>query len=237
MRSFTLSVLCVAPTLFLSACGDNVPPGSDDDTAVDTTVDTPIDTPMDTNAGNHEDDTPRAIVANLDIQSPSCDAATASFEAFARHADDSSSVQKLSCRVTFDDGAVSDACVGEHTFASAGAHTFVLEAVDLDTGAVSRREVARNIAAPLDVDLALDVPACGLDVAFKATLNTGALVHVMMSPADKVVVPNVVGTTGSFQALEPGTYTVVLSAEDERATGPICVREVSRTVTLTACCE
>jgi hypothetical protein len=81
------------------------------------------------------------------------------------------------------------------------------------------------------------VPACGLEVAFKATLSTRADVHVSMSPADKVVEPLVVGATGSFTALEPGTYTITLSAEDERATGPICVREASRMITLTACCD
>ena len=125
--------------------------------------------------------------------------------------------------------------LGEHTFVSPGAHTFTVEVQDLDTGAIAHAEVRRIIATPLAVDLAVDVPACGLEVAFKATLSTRADVHVSMSPADKVVEPLVVGATGRFTALEPGAYTIALAAEDERATGPICERQVSQMITLTAC--
>jgi hypothetical protein len=242
MRSFASSVLCVMSGLFVVACGDNiVPPVGTDDTPVgDPPVvgdDMPVvDIPVGTPQSDHGHGTPRAITAALDINSPSCDAATASFEVLASHADDATFVKNARCHVTFDDGAASDLCLGEHTFASPGAHTFTVEVEDLDTGATAHAEVHRIIAVPLAVDLALDVPECGLEVAFKATLSTGAEVHVSMSPDDKVVEPHVVGTAGRFQALEPGVYTIALSAEDERATGPICVRQVSRMITLTACC-
>jgi hypothetical protein len=239
MRRFALSMLYVSSALV--ACGDNlVPPEGNDDTAVGDdiageapTAESPA--PIATPQSDEGQGTPRAIRVGLDVNSPSCDAATASFEVLADHADDGTFIKNLRCRVAFDDGAVSELCVGEHTFASPGAHTFTVEAEDLDTGAIARSEVRRVIAVPLEVDLAVEVPACGLDVAFKATLSTGAEVHVFMSPEDKFVEPHVVGTTGQFQALEPGTYTLRMIAEDERATGPICVRDVSRTVTLTAC--
>jgi hypothetical protein len=225
MRSFARSVVCVCPIL-LFACGDNLRPAGtvndNDDTAVDTGE-----------SGQHG--MPRAIVAGLDINSPSCDDATASFEVLVSHADDRTFVKNARCRVTFDDGAVSDLCLGEHTFASAGAHTFTAEVEDLDTGATVRVERTRSIAEPLKVDLAVDVPTCGLELAFHATLSTRAEVHVTMSPDDQVVAPHVVGTAGRFQVLAPGTYTITLLAEDERATGPICSREVTRTVTLSAC--
>jgi len=242
MRSFGLFASWVMSSFFVVACGDNIvpPAGTDenpvgtDDTPVDTSI--PMDTPLGTPPSDPGHGTPRAITAALDIGSPSCDAATASFEVLADHADDKTFVKNARCHVTFDDGAVSDLCVGDHTFATPGAHTFTVDVVDLDTGATAHAEVTRIIAVPLAVDLAIDVPECGLDVSFKATLSTGAEVHVAMSPADKVVEPNVVGTSGRFEALEAGTYTIRLSAEDERATGPICVREVEQTIKLTACC-
>jgi hypothetical protein len=230
MRRFALSVLCVTSALL--ACGDNlVPPVENDDTAP------PIaETPPPTGTPQSDDGkgTPPAIRVGIDVHSPSCDAAAAGFEVLASHAD-GTFIKNLRCRVAFDDGAVSELCVGEHTFASAGAHTFTVEVEDLDTGATARTEVRRVIAVPLEVDLAVEVPACGLEMAFKATLSTGALVHVFMSPEDKFVEPHIVGTTGRFQALEPGTYTLRLIAEDERSTGPICVRDVSQSVVLTAC--
>jgi len=220
MRSLALSALCVMSAFLVAACGDNlVPPaGNDDPPVVDddmpVTGETPPGTPTTTPQSDHGHDMPRAITAALDINSPSCEAATASFEVLASHSDDATFVKNAHCRVAFDDGAVSELCLGEHTFVSPGAHTFTVEVQDLDTGAIAHAEVRRIIATPLAVDLAVDVPACGLEVAFKATLSTRADVHVSMSPADKVVEPLVVG-----------------------ATGPICVREASRMITLTACCD
>ena len=222
MRSFA-SVLCVMSAV-LFACGDNrSPAGADDDMS----------------AGTHDSDqgpgSPRAITAALDVGSPSCDAATASFEVLARHVDDSTSVANRKCHITFDDGATSDLCLGEHIFASAGAHTFTVDVTDLDTRATAHAEVKRVIATPLTVELSVDVPACGLEVSFSAALSTGAEVHATMEPADKVVVPTLFGRTGKFEAREPGTFTIMLSVEDERPTGPICDREVTKTVTLNAC--
>jgi hypothetical protein len=227
MRRFALSMLCVTPTLLVSACGDNLRP---DDEIVDDDVTMESDPPDQEVPGPT-----RQLTASVDIFSPSCDKATAAFEVLARYMDDTVSLRNIGCRITFDDGAVSDRCVGEHTFASAGAHTFVAEVVDLDTGATTRVETKRNIAVPLEVDLTLDVPECGLALDFDASISTSAEVHVTMSPADKVIEPHVFGRTGGFEVREPGTYTILVSAEDERTTGPICLRTVSRTVELRAC--
>ncbi len=235
MRSLALSVLCLTPSFLVSACGDNHPPAVDDNGITDP-GDTGVDTDVDTGESGSDPMTPREIAASLDIQSPSCDAATASYEALVHYAGSTTSVPNVRCRITFDDGAVADQCAGEHTFASAGAHMFTLEVEDLDTHAVARTVTTRTVAMPLEVELTIDAPDCGLELAFDAKLSTRAEVHVTMSPADKVVAPHVVGTTGSFQVLEPGTYTISLSAEVERPTGPICVREISRTVELLACC-
>jgi hypothetical protein len=223
MRSLALPVVYVTSTLIMSACGTSAPPEDEDTAAV-----LPV--------GSDDDpDEPRAIVAGIDIGSPRCDTATASFEVLARYADDSTFVPNRRCRVTFDDGAVSELCAGEHTFASAGAHTFTVEVEDLDTGATARTETTRTIAAPLEIDLELDVPTCGLEVGFRATSTPRAEVHVTMSPPETVVEPHVAGFSGTFQALQPGSYTITMTAEDERQTGPICLRSLTRTVELRAC--
>jgi hypothetical protein len=240
MRRFALSVVCLTSALL--ACGDNlVPPVEDDDTAVggddmaggDPAAEAPPPTTTPQSDQGHGTPPPTFSVG-LDVMSPSCELATAGFEVLARHAD-GTFIKNMRCRVTFDDGAVSELCVGEHTFASPGAHTFMVEVEDLDTGVIARSEQRRVIAVPLEVDLAVEVPACGLEVPFKVSLSTGAEVHVFMSPEDKFVEPHLTGPTGTFQALEPGTYTIRVTAEDERATGPICLRDVSQTVVLTAC--
>lgn len=227
MRRFALSMLCVTPTLLVPACGDNLRPEGD---IVDD------DVTMESDPSDHGvPGETRQLAASVNIFSPSCDEATAAFEVLARYAGDAALVRNISCRITFDDGAVSDQCVGEHTFASAGAHTFVVDVVDLDTKATTRTETKRNIAVPLEVDLTLDVPECGLALDFDAAISTSAEVHVTLSPADKVIEPHVLGRTGRFEVREPGTYTILLSAEDERTTGPICLRTESRTVELRAC--
>jgi hypothetical protein len=228
MRSFALSMLCVTPTLFVSACGDNQQP-ADDDVVADG------DVVMESDQSDPISGDKRELLASLDIFSPSCEAATAAYEVVARYSDSPASLTNLRCRITFDDGAVSDTCFGEHTFASGGAHKFVLEIVDLDTGASARVETTRIVELPVTVDLALDVPECGLELEFDAAVSSATEVHVTMSPAEKVVEPHVFGRTGKFQVLEPGTYTILVSAEDERTVGPICSGTASRTVELRAC--
>lgn len=232
-----LPVVCVMSTVLVAACGDNLSPdpGVDDDDSV--TVDDDGDVAVDT--GESESggkQPPREIRALIDLNGTvDCDAATANFEVWAVYADNSESVPRLRCHVTFDDGATSDSCGGAHTFAAPGMHSFTFEVLDLDTGATAHVVRTREVLPPFGLELALDVPECGLEVGFTATPNASALIHVVMSPLDKVVVPHIMGRTGRFEALEPGTYTITAQAEDERPVGPICVREVSRTVELRAC--
>jgi hypothetical protein len=224
---FALSVLCVTPTVLVSACGDNLRPETGD--AIDGDVVMESDE-VDESAGD-----PPPLRVSLDIFSPSCDQATAAYEVFTPHGD--TQPRNLRCRILFDDGAVSDLCVGEHIFASGGPHKFVAEVVDVLSGAATRVETTRVVEVPLTVDVALDVPECGLELAFDAKISSASEVHVTMTPADKVVEPHVFGRTGTFKVLEPGTFTINVSAEDERTTGPICNRAVSRTVELRACHE
>jgi hypothetical protein len=218
-------------TIFVVACGGLAGAGGNDNGSVPVNVG---------ESGSDDTPPPRAISASLGLDvSSNCDAAMASFEVAATYADNSAPVPRISCQVTFDDGATSDACAGGHVFAIPGTHTITFDIVDLDTGASVHIVRTRDVLAPFTLELALDVPDCGLEVGFTATPSTNSLVHVMMSPFDQAVVPNIVGRTGRFQALEPGSYTITAVAEDERPSGPICERQVSRTVELHACpdCE
>lgn len=208
-------------------CGDKV--SADNEDAIAAVPDHP---------GEKEDhhDQVRAITASFDVVSPSCVAPVARFEAIVRYADDpTSTVPNVRCLFTFDDGAVSTQCSGEHTFEEPGLHGFSLEVEDLDTGEVDIVEETRFIAIPLTVDLELDVPACGLTFSFDAVLSTPAETHVTMEPPEKFVDAHVIGTAGSFTALQAGVYTLRLSAEDERTVGPICQVNLERQVELVDC--
>lgn len=232
MRRLALLPASTTPALLAllaGGCGDNVPVEVDDSLAVVSSEDLPGE------KQNGEEEV-RPIIAGFDVFSPSCVAPVAQFEALVRYADDPTSiVPNVRCLFTFDDGAVSTQCAGEHTFEEPGLHGFSLEVEDLDTGEVDIVEETRFVAIPLAVDLTLEVPVCGLTFSFDAVLSTPAETHVTMDPPEKFVEPHVIGTSGSFTALEPGVYTLRLSAEDERTTGPICQVNLERQVELVAC--
>ncbi|HEY5922645.1 MAG TPA: hypothetical protein VIV11_13280 [Kofleriaceae bacterium] len=182
------------------------------------------------------EDEARAITASFDLFFPSCVAPVAQFEAIVRYADDpTSTVPNVRCLFTFEDGSVSTLCAGEHTFPAPGPQGVSLEVEDLDTGEVDIVEETRFIAIPLTVDLALDVPECGLTFSFDADLSTPAETHVTMHPPEQFVDADVFGTSGSFTALEAGVYTLRLFAEDARPDGATCQVAIERTVELVAC--
>ena len=62
-----------------------------------------------------------------------------------------------------------------------------------------------------------------------------AVTLVAVSTPTVTVMRPVVAPEGTVTLSEPGTYTLRVSAEDERPVGPICVVEVEREVTLVAC--
>lgn len=174
-------------------------------------------------------------VATLQVgggfSSPSCDAAIVAYEALIDPA-----VAEPQCRWTFDDGATSDACVGEHELPAGGVHDYTLEVLDLATGAFGSTSGSFFIYEPLLLDVEIEQPACGLSFSFTAEPNQSAFVTAQVSPAEKVVgEPFFLGGDGSVTVTEPGTYTIAFEAEDERTTGPICVERVVRTVEVVAC--
>jgi hypothetical protein len=215
--------LVLVPALLVAACGDNLHPEEDQVTV--------------TSGGDHEDDTPdapaRAIDAAIFIDTITCVDTIARFEAGARYTDDNSTVLDIACKWTFDDGATSTDCAGEHQLDRAGAHDFVLEVTDLDTGATGVTTQTRIFAPPLE--LTLDVTADDLSISYVATSNTGGEQVVFVSPEQFVLVddPNYPRTTDSMvRVTRAGTYTVTYLVEDERGVSEICNDELVKTVTV-----
>ncbi len=219
------------PVLALAGCGDDRLGAldTDDDGAGEAVTAPP---------GNHLEPPPppRAIIANLDLGIPSCDAPVASFEVIVRYADDGSLVPNPTCLVEFDDGAVFPRCAGEHTFAAPGLHGASATVVDPATEETVRISAERFIFPGLEVTLEATAPACGLELSYVGAVNATADVRVSVSPVAAVVGPyDATARTGTVAVAAPGVYTVTLSAEDERTPGPICQRTIARTVEVVAC--
>jgi hypothetical protein len=214
--------LLFLPALLFSACGDNQAPDDEQATA-ETTEAEPVE------------EVSRAIEASIYIDMPSCTAAVARFEAGARYVDDGSPAF-VTCKWTFDDGSTSDACAGEHTFATPGFHDFVLDVTDPATGATARATQNRFIEEAHVANLEVTAPECGLEFSYKASVSTPSENRVFVLEEDKVLPFDGFLLENTVRVTEPGTYTVVYTAEDERS-GPICEARVEKQVTVTACHE
>jgi hypothetical protein len=208
--------------LLIAGCGDNLHPEDTRDLS---------------SSGSDEDgsggDAPRTIDAAIDIQTITCVETIARFEGFASHVDDNSPVFNIACKWTFDDGATSNECIGEHRFDRAGAHDFVLEVTDLDTGATDISTQTRQFHPPLE--LTLDVTTSDLTISYVATSNTGGEQVVFVQPDELVIAddPNYPRTTtGTVRVLQAGTYTVTYDVEDERGVSEICSDRLVREVTV-----
>lgn len=219
--------LFILPALLLAACGDNLASPSDQATAG--AESTPTDTETDT------DGVSRAIDASIYIETPSCTEALAKFEADVSYVDDGSPVGAVTCKWTFDDGSTSDQCAGEHIFATSGNHEFLVDITHTVTGETARATQVRYVEAPHVADLEVTAPECGLEFSYKASVSTPSENHIAVLEADKVIGLDPFALEGTVRVTEPGTYTVVYTAEDERQTGPICEARVEKQVTVTAC--
>ena len=224
MKTFLL-----VPALLVTACTEAPQPGEDQ-------VTSPTE-------GEH-DDTPdvpdvpdgpaaREIVADIMIDPRTCASTVALFEAGARYADDNTRLVStdMACKWTFDDGSVSNDCVGEHEFATAGIHDFQLEVTDLTTGAVDVVTQTRIFHPPLEATL--DVSTDGLTISYKAHSNTGGEQHVVVSPFELVLNAEVMDLDRTVTVSEAGTYTIDYYVEDERGVSEICNAHVSKQVTVT----
>ena len=214
----------LVPGLLIVGCGDNLHP--DEDQASVTSEGT-----------DHDDDTDdppaRAIDADIFIETITCVDTIARFEAGARYVDDNTNVADIACKWTFDDGATSTECVGEHQFERSGAHDFVLEVTDLATGATNIATQTRLFAPPLA--LTLDVTSDDLTISYVATSNTGGEQVVFVSPDEFVIAddPNYPRTTNStVRVTRAGTYTVTYDVSDERGVSEICDGRLTREITV-----
>jgi hypothetical protein len=213
--------LLLVPALLFAACGDNLQPDEDQ---------------LATGAGGTEvpsdDPEARPLQAQIFIETITCVETIARFEAGAQYLDDGTNALNIACSWTFDDGSTSSECAGEHRFATAGAHDFVLEVTDLDTGATAVSTQTRVSAPPLE--LTLDVTSNGLSISYNASSNTGgdqivfvlpeALVHI----EDDQNYPR--ATSATLRVREPGTYTVRYDVEDERGSGEICQAQLLKEI-------
>lgn len=200
----------------LVACGDNLEPeeqvivGSDGGE-------------HDDKGGSDDPVPPRAIEAAIFIETITCVDTIARFEADARYTDDGTAATNIACLWSFDDGTTSSECTGEHQFADAGDHDFVLEVTDLATGANDVVTQTRFFHPPLEVTL--EVTSADLSITYSARSNTGGEQVVRVLPEELVIAtdpnyPRVLD--GTVQVREAGTYTVVYDVEDERGVSEIC---------------
>jgi hypothetical protein len=208
---------CLPLLLLIVGCGDDLQPDED-----------PADVTL-----QEGDPAPRAIVADLFIETITCVDTIARFEAGARYVDDNTNVANIACHWSFDDGTSSTECAGDHLFARSGAHDFVLEVTDRDLGAVDTATQTRNFQPPLA--LTLDVTSDDLTVSYAATSNTGGEQVVFVSPDEQVIAddPNYPRTTrGTVRVTQAGEYTVTYDVEDERGVSEICSGRVVKTITV-----
>ena len=219
----------VVPGLLVAGCAEDLNVGSDGVVEVDAA-----------HHGRDKEPTepPRPFEAEIFIFAPSCDAPIAEYEAGTRYVDDGTPVPLIQCRWTFDDGTTSDTCAGQHEFETGGFHDFILDVTDLSSGATDRATQRRFIDFPIEADLEVRTPKCGLEISWVATVFPATFVRVFVEPADKILPDDpfyYLNREYTLQVAEPGDYTVILLAEDERPVGPICTERVEKVVTVTAC--
>jgi hypothetical protein len=207
--------------LLFTACGDNLHPEDSQDSE-DQTSKTDEDF-----SGSRE------IDADIFIETITCTETIARFEAGARYTDDGSPVAGFECLWTFDDGTTSSECVGEHLFAAAGTHDFVLQVTDPATGATDIVTQTRFFHPPLE--LSLDVTGDDLSITWNASSNTGGEQHVFVTPAELIITddPNYhFNTQFTLPVKQAGTYTVTYDVEDERGVSEICSATIVKQITL-----
>ena len=207
--------------LFAVACGDN-PHTEDAD-----------DIKGQTSKTDEDFSGAREIDADIFIETITCTETIARFEAGARYVDDGSPVLGIECLWTFDDGTTSTECIGEHPFAVAGTHDFVLQVTDPATGATDIATQTRIFQPPLEISL--DVTGDGLSITWNATSNTGGEQHVFVTPADLIITddPNYhFNTQFTLPVKQAGTYTVTYDVEDERGVSEICSATIVKQITL-----
>jgi hypothetical protein len=214
MMKTTLAVF----VLLLAACGEDV----DSDATQDQTS-----KPDEDFSGS-----PPGIAADFEIYTITCVETIARFRASIPYADDGSPVGGLECLWTFDDGTTSTECAGEHRFAEAGNHDFVLEVTDPATGAKAIATQTRFFYPPLE--LTLDVTTDDLSITWKASSNTGGMLQVVTVTPHALVIADDPNYHSNLQytvrVAEPGTYTVTYDVEDERGVSEICNARIEKQV-------
>jgi hypothetical protein len=152
--------------------------------------------------------------------------------------DDGQAVPRFTCLWTFDDGGTSDACNGQHDFASAGFHSASVSVSDSVNGATTFVTTAAvPVYDPLVIDVVAGAPACGLWLSYATTKAggfNGGMYFVDIQPSQNVVTPRPWSSTATVEVSAAGTYTVLVTREEE-ANNALCTARDSAEATVTAC--
>ena len=225
MRSFALPVALFS----LAACA--APPRGSEDPGDEPGLPVPSSDTLDPDTQSAPTGELRA--AGL-FYSPSCDAPIVQYEAAAYR--DGVEVFGFTCQWTFDDGATSDDCVGQHEFAVPGFHEYTLVMRSVTTDEVVSHTGQLYADPPLTIDLEVDVPACGLAFAWTSVISLPSFEYSFVTPELDVIGEFFFFSgSGAVEVARAGTYELTVAAEHERPAGEICSRMVTRSVTVEAC--
>jgi hypothetical protein len=216
-----------APLVAVLGCADQIDPTSPSPDELGT----PTDVTDEPGGGGVPAD------ASLDIEffhyNSSCEVAGWDLETAVTRAD-GTFVGNPECHFVFDDGTTTDLCNG-FVELTPGMRSFHLTVRDPVTGAMGTYESGgRGVDAPLALTLEASSPAC-LSIAWAATVSPPTLRILTIAPSENVLADQPLSTTGEVAVREPGAYEVMLFAEDERSTGPICTARVGKRVAVEAC--
>ena len=180
-----------------------------------------------------------ALTALAQVRRAGCDDLSAEYRLISASRD-GAAIERPSCAWIFDDGATAEGCSGIHTFGATGILGGTVIVTDPDTGdSVAVDAEPDHMFEPLELEIALEVPPCGLSLGYAVSLTGGqeggqAITHI--TPANRVVGHEPVAQAQLVEVTEAGFYVVQASAEADTATFT-CAAHAAETVIVLACGE
>jgi hypothetical protein len=225
MRKFRL-LLVLVPGLVAACAIPDAP----------TEIDNPIESASDVDDQREQEEVPpaREIGASLDIRTVDCFRGTVYFEVNARFTDNGEPTDAVSCRVTFDDGAVIDDCGGFHDFGSGGAeHLVSVELRSMIDGSIIRLSQEVFVYAPPVGTVTAS--ACGFDLSYKVDADPAVLVNAYLEPYFDVGDPDYyLKRENTVRVPAIGDYRVWVFLQDDRG-GFNCVSSTEALVHVDGC--
>ena len=185
------------------------------------------------------DDHPGELAVVAEVRRASCDDLSAEYKVVSATRD-GVALEAPVCEWHFDDGATSSDCSGVHLFTEAGVRGGSVIVTDPETGlSVSTEALPDRLFDPLDAELSVSAPACGLSIDYAVSIRGGTgttRAATVVSPGDLVTAHEALAHEGTIEVSEPGTYLVETFVEDETATW-LCTAHLTQEVTVVACDE